>query len=84
MAAKVMDEKKKFSYVVTFDLFGQTDVKTMAGNDIYEYANTIDDYNSANGCNTIAVPYDFKAQKYIAVNMQDGKFNGKGCVIIKQ
>lgn len=83
MATKVIDEKKKFSYVVTFDLFRQTNVKIMAGNNIYEYVNTINDYNAANGCNTIAVLYDFKAQKYIAVNTQDKKFNSKECVVIK-
>lgn len=55
----------------------------MVGNRIYEYVNTINDYNSANGCNTIAVLCDFKAQKYIAVNIQDEKFNRKECVIIK-
>lgn len=55
----------------------------MVGNNIYEYVNTINDYNAANGCNTIAVLYDFKAQKYIAVNIQDEKFNRKECVIIK-
>lgn len=45
--------------------------------------NTINDYNAANGCSTIAVLYDFKAKKYIAVNIQDAKFNSKECVIIK-
>lgn len=45
--------------------------------------NTINDYNAANGCNTIAVLYDFKAQKYIAVNIQDEKFNRKERVVIK-
>lgn len=82
MATKVLDEKKRFSYLVTFYLFNQTNVKIMVGNRIYEYVNTIDDHNAANGCNTIAVLYDFKAQKYIAVNIQDDKFNSKECVII--
>lgn len=67
---------------MTFGLFMQTNVKIMVGNNIYEYVNTIDDHNAANGCNTIAVLYDFKAQKYIAVNIQDDKFNSKECVII--
>lgn len=83
MATKVIDKKKKFSHVVTFGLFMQTNVKIMAGNNIYEYVNTINDYNSANGCNTIAVLYDFKAQKYIAVNIKDEKFNRKECVVIE-
>lgn len=82
MATKVIDEKKRFSYVVTFYLFTQTNVKIMVGNRIYEYVNTIDDHNAVNGCNTIAVLYDFKAQKYIAVNIQDDKFNSKECVVI--
>lgn len=68
---------------MTFGLFRQTNVKIMVGNNIYEYVNTINDYNAANGCNTIAVLYDFKARKYIAVNTQDEKFNRKECVIIK-
>ena len=83
MATKVIDEKKKFSYVVTIGLFMQTNVKIMVGNNIYEYVNTINDYKSANRCNTIAVLYDFKAQKYIAVNIQDEKFNRKECVVIE-
>jgi hypothetical protein len=83
MATKVIDEKKRFSYVVTFGLFDQTNVKIMVGNNIYEYVNTIIDYNAANGRSTIAVLYDFKAQKYIAVNIQDKKFNSKECVIVK-
>jgi len=78
MATKVIDEKKKFSYVVTFGLFMQTNVKIMVGNNIYEYVNTINDYNSANGCNTIAVLYDFKAQKYIAVNIKEKRSTQKG------
>lgn len=82
MATKVIDEKKRFSYLVTFNLFNQTNVKIMVGNKIYEYVNIITDYNAANGCSTIAVLYDFKAQKYIAVNIQDEKFNSKECVII--
>lgn len=83
MATKVIDKKKKFSYVATFGLFMQTNVKIMVGNNIYEYVNTINDHNSANGCSTIAVLYDFKAQKYIAVNIQDEKFNRKECVVIE-
>lgn len=83
MATKVIDEKKKFSYVVTLNLFSQTNIKIMIGNKIYEYVNTIIYYNAANGCNTIAVLYDFKAQKYIAVNIQDKKFNSKECVVIE-
>lgn len=82
MATKAIDEKKRFSYLVTFYLFNQTNVKIMVGNRIYEYVNTIDDHNAANGCNTIAVLYDFKAQKYIAVNIRDEKFNSKECTIL--
>lgn len=83
MATKVIDEKKKFSYVVTFDLFRQTNAKISVGNKIYELVNVVNDYNTANGCNTIAVLYDFKIRKYVAVNIQDEKFNSKECVIIK-
>lgn len=83
MATKVIDEKKKFSYVVTFDLFRQTNVKISVGNKIYEFVNVVNDYYTANGCNTIAVLYDLKSQKYVAVNIQDEKFNSKECVIIK-
>lgn len=82
MATKVIDEKKRFSYLVTFNLFNQTNVKIMVGNKIYEFVNTIIDYNAANGCSTIAVLYDFKAQKYIAINIQDEKINSKECTIL--
>lgn len=89
MATRVIDEKKKFSYVATFDLSRQTNAKISVGNKIYEFVNVINDYNTANGCNTTAVLYDFESQKYIAVsgvivvNIQDEKFNRKECVIIK-
>lgn len=83
MATKVIDEKKKFSYVVIFDLFGQTNVKILVGNKIYVFVDVVNDYNAANGCNTIAVLYDFKSQKYVAVDIQDEKINSKECVIIK-
>ena len=83
MTTKVIDEKKKSSYVVTFDPFRQTDVKMSVGNKIYEFVNVVNDYNTANGRSTIAVLYDFKSRKHVAVNIQDGKINGKECVIIK-
>lgn len=82
MATKVIDEKKRFSYVVTFNLFEQTNVKISVGNKIYEFVNVVTDYNTANGCNTIAVLYDLKNQKYVAVNIQDEKINSKECVVI--
>lgn len=83
MATKVIDEKKKFSYVVTFNLFEQTNVKILVGNKIYEFVNVVTDYNTANGCATIAVLFDLKSQKYIAVDIRDKKFNSKECVVIK-
>lgn len=83
MATKVIDEKKRFSYVVTFYLFGQTNVKMSVGNKIYEFVNVVNDHNTANGCSNIAVLYDLKSLKYIAVDIQDEKINSKECVIIK-
>lgn len=77
MATKVTDEKRKFSYVATFDPFGQTDVRIMAGNRIYGYANALNDCHTANGCDTIAVPYDSRARRYAAVNIRDEKSNGE-------
>lgn len=82
MATKVIDGKKKFSYVVTFYLFEQTNVKILIGNKIYEFVNVVTDYNTANGCSTIAVLYDLKSQKYVAVDIQDEKINSKECVVI--
>ena len=82
MKTKVIEEKKRFSYVVTFSLFRQTNVKIAVGNKIYEFVNVVNDYYTANGCNTIAVLYDFKSQKYLAINIQDEKFNSKECVIL--
>lgn len=82
MATKVIDEKKRFSYVVTFYLFERTNVKISVGNKIYEFVNVVTDYNTANRCNTIAVLYDLKNQKYVAVNIQDKKINSKECTVI--
>lgn len=82
MATKVIDEKKRFSYLVTFNLFDQTNVKIAIGNKIYEFVNVVNDYNTNNRCNTIAVLYDFKSQKYVAVNIQDEKINSKECTIL--
>ena len=77
-----MNDKKKFSYVVTFLLYNQTGIKIQLGNKIYEYINTVNDYNTANGCNTVAVLYDFKAQKYIAVKVDNEKFNKVETIIL--
>lgn len=82
MATKVIDEKKRFSYLVTFNLFNQTNVKISVGNKIYEFVNVVNDYNTNNRCNIIAVLYDFKSQKYVAVNIQDEKINSKECTIL--
>lgn len=82
MATKAIDEKKKFSYVVTFNLFNQTNVKIAVGNKIYEFVNVVNDYNTNNGCNIIAILYDLKSQKYVAVNIQDEKINSKECTIL--
>lgn len=82
MAIKVIDEKKRFSYLVTFNLFNQTNVKIAVGNKIYEFVNVINDYNTANGYKTIAVLYDFKSQKYVAVDIQDEKINSKECTVL--
>lgn len=83
MATKAIDEKKRFSYVVTFYLFNQTNVNIAVGEKEYEFVNVVNDYNTNNGCNTIAVLFDLKSHKYIAVNIQDKKFNSKECVIIE-
>lgn len=82
MATKLIDEKKRFSYLVTFNLFNQTNVKISVGNKIYEFVNVVNDYNTNNRCNTIAVLYDLKNQKYVAVNIQDEKINSKECTIL--
>lgn len=82
MATRVIDEKKRFSYVVTFYLFEQTNVKISVGNKIYEFVNVVTDFNTANRCNTIAVLYDLKNQKYVAVDIQDKKINSKECTVI--
>lgn len=83
MATKVIDEKKKFSYVVTFNLFRQTNVKISVGNKIYEFVNVVNDHNNANGRSTIAVLYDLKNQKYVAVDILDKKINSKECTVIE-
>lgn len=79
---KKIDEKKTFKYVVTYMLFRHTNVQIQVGKKFYEFINVCDDYNTLNGCNTIAVLYDFKAQKYIAVKVDDEKFNKVETIIL--
>lgn len=79
---KKINEKKTFKYVVTYMLFRHTNVKIQVGKKFYEFINVCDDYNTLNGCNTIAVLYDFKAQKYIAVKVDDEKFNKVETIIL--
>jgi hypothetical protein len=79
---KKIDEKKTFKYVVTYMLFRHTNVEIQVGKKFYEFINVCDDYNTLNGCNTIAVLYDFKAQKYIAVKVDDEKFNKVETIIL--
>lgn len=42
-----MNDKKKFSYVVTFLLYNHTGIKIQLGKKNYEYINTVNDYNIA-------------------------------------
>lgn len=79
---KKIEEKKTFKYVVTYMLFRHTNVEIQVGKKFYEFINVCDDYNTLNGCNTIAVLYDFKAQKYIAVKVDDEKFNKVETIIL--
>lgn len=79
---KKIDEKKTFKYVVTYMLFRHTNVEIQVGKKFYEFINVCDDYNTLNGCNTIAVLYDFRAQKYIAVKVDDEKFNKVETIIL--
>lgn len=46
------------------------------GKKTYEFVNVCDDNKTAFGCNTIAVLYDFKAQKY------NEKFNKVETIIL--
>lgn len=48
----------------------------------FEFVNVCDDNKTVFGCNTIAVLYDFKAQKYIAVKVDDEKFNKVETIIL--
>lgn len=79
---KKIEEKKTFKYVVTYMLFRHTNVEIQVGKKFYEFINVCDDYNTLNGCNTIAVLYDFRAQKYIAVKVDDEKFNKVETIIL--
>lgn len=79
---KKIEEKKTFKYVVTYMLFRHTNVEIQVGKKFYEFINVCDDYNTLNGCNTIAVLYDFKAQKYIAIKVDDEKFNKVETIIL--
>lgn len=77
-----IDEKKTFKYVVTYVLFRCTNILIQVGKKTYEFVNVCDDNKTALGCNTIAVLYDFKAQKYIAVKVDDEKFNKVETIIL--
>lgn len=77
-----MKRENTFSYVVGFKLFQQTGIKIQLGNNIYEYINTVNDLNTCDGCNTIAVLYDIKLRKYVAFYVLDEKLNKKECIIL--
>lgn len=77
-----IEEKKTFKYVVTYMLYRHTNVLIEVGKKTYEFVNVCDDHKAAFGCNTIAVLYDFKAQKYIAVKVDDEKFNKVETIIL--
>lgn len=77
-----MKEKKTFKYVITYMLYRHTNVLIKVGKKTYEFVNVCDDNKTILGCNTIAVLYDFKAQKYIAVKVDDEKFNKVETIIL--
>lgn len=77
-----IEEKKTFKYVVTYMLYRHTNVLIKVGKKTYEFVNVCDDNKTAFDCNTIAVIYDFKAQKYIAVKVDDENFNKVETIIL--
>lgn len=77
-----IEEKKTFKYVVTYMLYRHTNVLIKVGKKTYEFVNVCDDNKTVFGCNTIAVLYDFKAQKYIAVKVDNEKFNKVETIIL--
>lgn len=79
---KKTEEKKTFKYVVTYTLYRHTNVLLKIGKKTFEFVNVCDDNKTVFGCNKIAVLYDFKAQKYIAVKVDDEKFNKVETIIL--
>lgn len=77
-----IEEKKTFKYVVTYMLYRHTNVLIKVGKKTYEFVNVCDDNKAVFGYNTIAVLYDFKAQKYIAIKVDDEKFNKVETIIL--
>lgn len=79
---KKVDEKKTLRYAVAFIFCNTTNVKFSISNKIYEYINTVYDHNSMNGPNAIAVLYDYKYMKYIAVNVDKSPVGNKEITIL--
>lgn len=82
MKKKKVDDKKTLKYAVAFVLSNTTNVKFSIGNRIYEYINTVYDHNSMDGVNTIAVLYDYKNLKYIAVTVDKDPMGNKEIAIL--
>ena len=78
-----IDERKTLAFNVAFILCGNTHIDFKMGNKIYQYINTIYDQRAdGRGYNTLAIVYDYKAQKYIVLNVSDEKIGNKEIAII--
>ncbi|MBO5814018.1 MAG: hypothetical protein J6R13_05840 [Alistipes sp.] len=80
---KRIDAKKTLAYYVAFHLCGCTHIDFRLGKKVYQYINTIYDQRAdGRGYNTLAVAYDYSAQKYIVLNVSDEKIGNKEIEII--
>lgn len=75
---RTIDTKKTLAYAVAFIFTTSGIINFTMGKKTYQYVNTVyDARQDGRGFNTVVVLYDYRAQQYIALNVDDEKVGNK-------
>ena len=78
---KTTDYKKTLAYATAFTFTTSGIINFYMGKKMYQYVNTVyDARQDGRGFNTVVVLYDYRAQQYIALNVDDEKIGSKEIV----
>ena len=75
---RTIDVKKTLAYAVAFYFTTSGKIDFRMGKKTYQYINTVYDVREdGRGTNAVVVLYDYRAQKYVAFNVDDEKIGNQ-------